>query len=111
VVLKSIAPTMPVCLIIGLPSDRISPATLHNRTVPSTLPDTTCSLSLLKSMAVMVLPSGGVWLIDSPLPDALLKGRRLTKPLIAAVEGPAIASGTDIRIAGESAKFSISEAK
>ena len=49
--------------------------------------------------------------------DALLKGRRLTKPLIAAVEGPAIAGGTeilqgtDIRVAGESAKFGISEAK
>src|ERR1700704_5654535 len=48
---------------------------------------------------------------------SLLKGRRLTKPLIAAVEGPAIAGGTeilqgtDIRIAGESAKFGISEAK
>src|SRR5689334_12276530 len=49
--------------------------------------------------------------------DGLLKGRRLTKPLIAAVEGPAIAGGTeilqgtDIRIAGESAKFGIAEAK
>ena len=49
--------------------------------------------------------------------DALLKGRRLTKPLIAAVEGPAIAGGTeilqatDIRIAGESARFGISEAR
>ncbi|BBX76018.1 crotonase/enoyl-CoA hydratase family protein [Mycobacterium shinjukuense] len=49
--------------------------------------------------------------------DALLKGRRLTKPLIAAVEGPAIAGGTeilqgtDIRVAGESARFGISEAK
>jgi enoyl-CoA hydratase len=49
--------------------------------------------------------------------EALLKGRRLTKPLIAAVEGPAIAGGTeilqgtDIRVAGESAKFGISEAK
>ena len=49
--------------------------------------------------------------------DGLLKGRRLTKPLIAAVEGPAIAGGTeilqgtDIRVAGESAKFGISEAK
>lgn len=49
--------------------------------------------------------------------DALLKGRRLKKPLIAAVEGPAIAGGTeilqgtDIRVAGESAKFGISEVK
>ncbi|WP_232678768.1 crotonase/enoyl-CoA hydratase family protein [Nocardioides sp. R-C-SC26] len=47
----------------------------------------------------------------------LLKGFRLTKPLIAAVEGPAIAGGTeilqgtDIRVAGESAKFGIAEAR
>jgi enoyl-CoA hydratase len=47
----------------------------------------------------------------------LLKGRRLTKPLIAAVEGPAIAGGTeilqatDIRVAGRSAKFGVSEAR
>jgi enoyl-CoA hydratase len=47
--------------------------------------------------------------------EPLLKGRRLTKPLIAAVEGPAIAGGTeilqatDIRIAGESARFGVSE--
>ena len=49
--------------------------------------------------------------------DGLLKGRRLTKPLIAAVDGPAIAGGTeilqgtDIRVAGQSAKFGISEAR
>lgn len=49
--------------------------------------------------------------------EGLLKGRRLTKPLIAAVEGAAIAGGTeilqgtDIRIAGESAKFGVSEAR
>jgi enoyl-CoA hydratase len=49
--------------------------------------------------------------------DGLLKGRRLSKPLIAAVEGPAIAGGTeilqatDIRIAGDSATFGISEAR
>src|SRR5947208_13395880 len=49
--------------------------------------------------------------------DSLLKGRRLTKPVIAAVEGVAIAGGTeilqgtDIRIAGESARFGVSEAR
>jgi enoyl-CoA hydratase len=49
--------------------------------------------------------------------EGLLKGRRLTKPLIAAVEGPAIAGGTeilqatDIRVAGESARFGVSEPK
>jgi enoyl-CoA hydratase len=55
--------------------------------------------------------------LDVTVIDSLLKGRRLTKPLIAAVEGPAIAGGTeilqatDIRIAGESARFGISEAR
>src|SRR4051794_13521739 len=54
---------------------------------------------------------------DPSMIRSLLKGYRLTKPLIAAVEGPAIAGGTeiltatDIRIAGESAKFGISEAR
>ncbi|MET8775990.1 crotonase/enoyl-CoA hydratase family protein [Nocardia sp. NPDC050713] len=58
---------------------------------------------------------GGGW--DLSKIEALLKGRRLTKPLIAAVEGPAIAGGTeilqgtDIRVAGESAKFGVSEAR
>jgi enoyl-CoA hydratase/carnithine racemase len=52
---------------------------------------------------------------DLSVIEALLKGRRLTKPLIAAVEGPAIAGGTeilqatDIRVAGESARFGVSE--
>jgi enoyl-CoA hydratase len=46
---------------------------------------------------------------------ALLRHHRLTKPLIAAVEGYAVAGGTeilqatDIRIAGESAKFGVVE--
>ncbi|MEU4315089.1 crotonase/enoyl-CoA hydratase family protein [Nocardia sp. NPDC024068] len=59
--------------------------------------------------------SGGGW--DLSKIEALLKGRRLTKPLIAAVEGAAIAGGTeilqgtDIRVAGESAKFGVSEAR
>jgi len=48
---------------------------------------------------------------------ALLRHHRLTKPLIAAVEGPAIAGGTeilqatDIRVAGESATFGVAEVR
>jgi enoyl-CoA hydratase len=59
--------------------------------------------------------SSGGW--DLSVIDALLNGRRLTKPLIAAVEGPAVAGGTeilqatDIRVAGESARFGVSEAR
>lgn len=59
--------------------------------------------------------AGGGWDLTSIEP--LLKGRRLTKPLIAAVEGAAVAGGTeilqatDLRIAGESAKFGVSEAR
>ena len=47
----------------------------------------------------------------------LLKGFLLDKPLIAAVEGSAVAGGTeilqgtDIRIAGESARFGVSEVR
>ena len=58
---------------------------------------------------------GGGW--DLSVIKPLLKGFRLTKPLIAAVEGPAIAGGTeilqatDIRVAGESARFGVSEPK
>jgi enoyl-CoA hydratase len=59
--------------------------------------------------------SGGARSMDLSVIESLLKGRRLTKPLIAAVEGPAIAGGTeilqatDIRVAGESARFGVSE--
>jgi enoyl-CoA hydratase len=55
--------------------------------------------------------------LDLSVIDALLKGRRLAKPLIAAVEGAAVAGGTeilqatDIRIAGASARFGVSEAR
>jgi enoyl-CoA hydratase len=54
---------------------------------------------------------------DPAVIKSLLKGFRLTKPLVAAVEGPAIAGGTeilqatDIRVAGESARFGVSEVK
>jgi enoyl-CoA hydratase len=53
--------------------------------------------------------------LDLSVIEPLLKGRRLTKPLIAAVEGYAIAGGTeilqacDIRVAGQSARFGVSE--
>src|SRR3954467_11744429 len=52
---------------------------------------------------------------DPSVIPSLLKGYRVNKPLIAAVEGPAIAGGTeilqatDIRVAGESARFGVSE--
>jgi len=55
--------------------------------------------------------------MDLSVIEPLLKGRRLSKPLIAAVEGPAIAGGTeilqatDVRVAGESARFGVSEAR
>jgi enoyl-CoA hydratase len=55
--------------------------------------------------------------LDLSVIEPLLKGRRLTKPLIAAVEGPAVAGGTeilqaaDIRVAGESARFGVPEAR
>jgi enoyl-CoA hydratase len=48
---------------------------------------------------------------------ALLRHRRFSKPLLAAIEGSCIAGGTeilqatDIRVAGKSAKFGISEVK
>lgn len=54
---------------------------------------------------------------DPAVIKPLLKGFRLTKPLIAAVEGAAIAGGTeilqatDIRVAAESARFGVSEVK
>jgi enoyl-CoA hydratase len=57
----------------------------------------------------------GTW--DLAVIEPLLKGRRLTKPLIAAVEGAAVAGGTeilqatDVRVAGESARFGVSEAR
>ena len=55
--------------------------------------------------------------LDVSMIEPLLKGRRLSKPLIAAVEGPTVAGGTeilqacDIRVAGASARFGVSEAR
>ncbi len=54
---------------------------------------------------------------DNPHWKALLRDYRLTKPLVAAVEGYAVAGGTeilqgtDIRVAGETAIFGVWEAK
>ena len=54
---------------------------------------------------------------DPAYVKSILKGFNLTKPLVAAVEGFAIAGGTellqatDIRVAGKSAKFGVAEVK
>ncbi|MEV4597437.1 crotonase/enoyl-CoA hydratase family protein [Amycolatopsis sp. NPDC049253] len=77
-----------------------------------------CAGADLKSMSRNA-PSDafGSGTFDPSRIDGLLKGRRLSKPLIAAVEGPAIAGGTeilqatDIRVAGASARFGVSEAR
>jgi enoyl-CoA hydratase len=77
-----------------------------------------CAGADLKSMS-RNSPSGSFasGKFDPSRIPGLLKGRRLTKPLIAAVEGPAIAGGTeilqgtDIRVAGASARFGVSEAR
>ena len=73
-----------------------------------------CAGADLKAMSASH-PGDNAKSLDLSVIESLLKGRRLTKPLIAAVEGPAIAGGTeilqatDIRVAGESAKFGVSE--
>jgi enoyl-CoA hydratase len=73
-----------------------------------------CAGADLKAMTTNH-PSESAKSMDLSVIESLLKGRRLTKPLIAAVEGPAIAGGTeilqatDIRVAGQSAKFGVSE--
>jgi len=73
-----------------------------------------CAGADLKAMSASH-PGDNARSMDLSVIESLLKGRRLTKPLIAAVEGPAIAGGTeilqatDIRVAGESAKFGVSE--
>lgn len=78
-----------------------------------------CAGADLKNMAKSnpgeAMSEGGGF--DPTRIPGLIKGRRPGKPLIAAVEGAAIAGGTeilqgtDIRVAGESARFGVSEAK
>jgi enoyl-CoA hydratase len=73
-----------------------------------------CAGADLKAMT-SAHPGDSARSMDLSVIESLLKGRRLTKPLIAAVEGAAIAGGTeilqatDIRVAGESARFGVSE--
>jgi enoyl-CoA hydratase len=75
-----------------------------------------CAGADLKAMTASH-PGDAAGGMDLSVIEPLLKGRRLIKPLIAAVEGPAVAGGTeilqatDIRVAGQSAKFGVSEAR
>jgi enoyl-CoA hydratase len=75
-----------------------------------------CSGADLKAMSASHPGDSGGG-TDLSVIESLLKGRRLSKPLIAAVEGPAVAGGTeilqacDIRVAGSSARFGVSEAR
>jgi enoyl-CoA hydratase len=76
-----------------------------------------CAGADLKAMSRSHPGEAATGSFDPSVIEPLLKGRRLTKPLIAAVEGPAVAGGTeilqatDIRVAGESARFGVSEAR
>jgi enoyl-CoA hydratase/carnithine racemase len=76
--------------------------------------DTFCAGADLKAMTTSH-PGESAKSMDLSVIESLLKGRRLLKPLIAAVEGAAIAGGTeilqatDIRVAGEGARFGVSE--
>ena len=67
----------------GLRSDRGGRRVLRGRRPAGDDPDRTPATGSTATGPVSVI-------------DALLKGRRLTKPLIAAVEGPAVAGGTEI---------------
>jgi enoyl-CoA hydratase len=76
-----------------------------------------CAGADLKAMTRSHPGDADAGAFDPSVIEPLLKGRRLTKPLIAAIEGAAVAGGTeilqatDIRIAGESARFGVSEAR
>jgi enoyl-CoA hydratase len=76
-----------------------------------------CAGADLKAMTRSHPGDSDAGAFDPSVIEPLLKGRRLTKPLIAAIEGAAVAGGTeilqatDIRIAGESARFGVSEAR
>jgi enoyl-CoA hydratase len=76
-----------------------------------------CAGADLKAMSRSHPGESAAGSFDPSVIEPLLKGRRLTKPLIAAVEGPAVAGGTeilqatDIRVAGQSARFGVSEAR
>src|SRR5262249_51584418 len=76
-----------------------------------------CAGADLKAMTQSHPGDASAPAFDPSVIEPLLKGRRLIKPLIAAVEGVAVAGGTeilqatDIRVAGESARFGVSEAR
>jgi enoyl-CoA hydratase len=102
------------------PGDAFAAAGANGDAATATAPSTTAPSTTAPSTATAdAAPTSDTTVADvaAGVIKPLLKGFLLDKPLVAAVEGPAIAGGTeilqatDIRIAGESARFGVSEVR
>ena len=101
------------------PGDAFAAAGANGDAATATAPSTTAPSAATAPSTADAAPTSDTTVADvaAGVIKPLLKGFLLDKPLIAAVEGPAIAGGTeilqatDIRIAGESARFGVSEVR